>query len=69
MRRDVLRERNRVQKRNAAAGACATSSARDVLRTLRSPGPFTVVAPVNTGFEALGRNVLDFVLNPHNQKA
>ena len=37
--------------------------------TSQGPGPFTVVAPINQGFEALGRNVLDFVLNPHNVKA
>jgi len=43
--------------------------AGNLVSALQGPGPFTVVAPVNTGFEALGRNVLDFVLNAHNQKA
>ena len=36
---------------------------------LSGPGPFTVVAPNNRAFDVLGRNVLDFVLNPHNIKA
>lgn len=34
-----------------------------------STGPFTVLAPVNTGFEKLGRNILDFVFSPHNKAA
>lgn len=38
------------------------------MSALEGPGPFTVFAPINQAFEALGRNILDFVLNPHNIK-
>jgi transforming growth factor-beta-induced protein len=32
-----------------------------------SPGPFTVFAPLNTGFAALGPNILDYILNVDNK--
>lgn len=35
---------------------------------LSGPGPFTVFAPDNQAFEALGRNILDFVLAKDNVK-
>jgi transforming growth factor-beta-induced protein len=32
-----------------------------------SPGPFTVFAPLNTAFAALGPNILDYILNVDNK--
>jgi len=39
-----------------------------LVSALEGPGPFTVFAPVNEAFDALGRNILDYVLNTHNVK-
>ena len=39
-------------------------TAGGLVSTLEGPGPFTVFAPVNAAFGALGRNILDYVLNP-----
>jgi uncharacterized surface protein with fasciclin (FAS1) repeats len=40
-----------------------------LVETLSGPGPFTVFAPMNSGFAALGPNILDYVLNPDNKVA
>jgi len=37
--------------------------------TLSGPGPFTVFAPIDQAFGALGDNILDYVFNPDNKKA
>jgi len=39
-----------------------------LVETLNGTGPFTVFAPINQGFDALGRNILDYVLNPDHIK-
>ena len=41
--------------------------AGDLVETLQGPGPFTVFAPINEAFEALGTDRLDVVLDPANQ--
>jgi len=41
--------------------------AGDLVSTLRGGGPFTVFAPVNAAFEALGTDRLDVLLDPANQ--
>lgn len=41
--------------------------AGDLAGTLSGPGPFTVFAPVNAAFEALGTETLDALLDPANQ--
>merc|ERR1711957_1008819 len=41
--------------------------AGDLVDTLSSPGPFTVFAPTNEGFAALG-DVVDTLLKPENKK-
>jgi len=45
----------------------AALQAGGLVETLSGPGPFTVFAPIDQGFFALGDDVLDFVLNPHNK--
>jgi len=40
-----------------------------LVQTLSGPGPFTVFAPINQAFGALGDNILDYVFNPDNVKA
>lgn len=41
--------------------------AGDLVSTLRGDGPFTVFAPINAAFEALGTDRLDVLLDPANQ--
>lgn len=36
--------------------------------TLRSAGPFTVFGPTDQAFQALGKNIVDFVANGFNSK-
>ena len=40
--------------------------AGDLVSTLQGPGPFTVFAPINAAFEALGTDQLDVLLDPAN---
>jgi len=40
-----------------------------LVQTLSGPGPFTVFAPIDQAFGALGDNILDYVFNPDNVKA
>ena len=40
--------------------------AGDLVATLQGPGPFTVFAPINAAFEALGTDQLDVLLDPAN---
>ena len=40
--------------------------AGDLVSTLEGPGPFTVFAPINAAFEALGTDQLDVLLDPAN---
>ncbi len=44
----------------------AAVAAGDLVTTLRSPGPFTVFAPVDAAFAALGSAKLDVLLDPVN---
>lgn len=46
----------------------AALEAGGLVSTLEGPGPFTVFAPIDQAFFALGDNILDYVLNPDNQK-
>jgi transforming growth factor-beta-induced protein len=39
-----------------------------LVSALEGPGPFTVFAPVDQAFDALGRNIVDYVFSPHNVK-
>lgn len=41
--------------------------AADLVETLSSPGPFTVVAPTNAAFEALPAGTLDDLMKPENK--
>jgi len=41
--------------------------AGDLVDTLTSAGPFTVFAPTNEGFAALGSDTLDFLMKPANK--
>merc|ERR1719446_1268762 len=41
--------------------------AADLADTLKSPGPFTVFAPTNEGFDALPAGTLDDLLKPENK--
>merc|ERR1712048_567062 len=41
--------------------------AADLVDTLKSPGPFTVFAPTNEGFDALPAGTLDSLLKPENK--
>ncbi len=41
--------------------------AGDLVTTLQGDGPFTVFAPINAAFEALGTDKLDVLLAPENQ--
>jgi uncharacterized surface protein with fasciclin (FAS1) repeats len=45
----------------------AAVAAGDLVETLKGEGPFTVFAPINAAFEALGTDRLDVVLDPANQ--
>jgi len=65
------------QTQNIVQLAEATPELRDLVfavvrgglvDTLSGPGPFTVFAPNNNAFAALGRNIFDYVINPHNVK-
>lgn len=48
-------------------GTLATAvAAGDLVGTLTGPGPFTVFAPVDAAFEALGTDRLDVLLDPAN---
>ena len=44
----------------------AAVAAGDLTTTLQGPGPFTVFAPVDAAFEALGTDKLDVLLDPAN---
>jgi len=39
-----------------------------LVSALEGPGPFTVFAPINQAFDALGRNIIDYVFNPTHTK-
>lgn len=43
-------------------------SAGGLVKALEGTGPFTLFAPVNEAFQTLGPNVLDYILNPHNNQ-
>jgi transforming growth factor-beta-induced protein len=45
----------------------AAVAAGDLVSTLKSDGPFTVFAPINEAFAALGTDKLDVLLDPANQ--
>jgi uncharacterized surface protein with fasciclin (FAS1) repeats len=45
----------------------AAVKAAGLVDTLASPGPFTVFAPVNAGFEALPAGTVDTLLKPENK--
>ncbi len=51
----------------ATATLAAAVEAADLTATLKGDGPFTVFAPVNAAFEALGTDRLDVLLDPANQ--
>merc|ERR1711937_214263 len=42
-------------------------AAGDLVKTLSSPGPFTVFAPTNEAFNALPKGTLDNLLKPENK--
>lgn len=45
----------------------AAVQAAGLVETLQSPGPFTVFAPVNAGFEELPAGTVDTLLKPENK--
>jgi uncharacterized surface protein with fasciclin (FAS1) repeats len=45
----------------------AAVKAAGLVETLQSPGPFTVFAPVNAGFEELPAGTVDTLLKPENK--
>ena len=47
----------------------AAVTAADLVDTLNSDGPFTVFAPTDEAFEAVGQETLDLLLLPSNQEA
>lgn len=47
----------------------AAVQAAGLVETLTSPGPFTVFAPVNSGFEALPAGTVETLLQPENKDA
>jgi uncharacterized surface protein with fasciclin (FAS1) repeats len=44
----------------------AAATAADLVDTLNGPGPFTVFAPTNEAFEAVGQETIDLLLLPSN---
>ena len=50
----------------AAVVAASTNGAEDLAATLSGPGPFTVFAPIEAAFEALGTDKLEVLLDPAN---
>ena len=50
-----------------AATLVAAVDAGGLVSTLQGPGPFTVFAPINEAFEALGEYTLEALLDPANQ--
>jgi uncharacterized surface protein with fasciclin (FAS1) repeats len=50
----------------AAVVAASTNGAEDIAATLSGAGPFTVFAPIQEAFEALGTDKLDVLLDPAN---
>ncbi|MGB5982964.1 MAG: fasciclin domain-containing protein [Nonlabens sp.] len=46
----------------------AAVKAADLVKTLKSDGPFTVFAPVNEAFEALPEGTVETLLKPENKK-
>jgi len=50
----------------AAVVAASTNGSEDLAATLSGAGPFTVFAPVNAAFAALGTDRLDVLLDPAN---
>lgn len=46
----------------------AAVAAGDLVETLRGDGPFTVFAPINDAFDALGTDRIDVLLDPANQE-
>ncbi|HEX6228964.1 MAG TPA: fasciclin domain-containing protein, partial [Solirubrobacterales bacterium] len=42
--------------------------AADLVKTLEEPGPYTVFAPTNAAFEALGQRTLNTLLKPANKE-
>jgi uncharacterized surface protein with fasciclin (FAS1) repeats len=50
----------------AAVVAASTNGAEDIAATLSGAGPFTVFAPIEAAFEALGTDKLDVLLDPAN---
>jgi transforming growth factor-beta-induced protein len=47
----------------------AAVTAGGLLNTFNTSGTYTLFAPIDQGFFALGDNILDYVLNPDNQNA
>merc|ERR1711990_1039304 len=45
----------------------AAVKAADLVKTLKSDGPFTVFAPTNEAFAKLPKGTLDFLLKPENK--
>ena len=66
----VLTESMDIVQRASVTGETATLVdavvAGDLVATLQGPGPFTVFAPINAAFEALGTDQLDVLLDPAN---
>jgi uncharacterized surface protein with fasciclin (FAS1) repeats len=50
----------------AAVVAASTNGSEDLAATLSGPGPFTVFAPIEAAFEALGTDKLEVLLDPAN---
>jgi len=46
----------------------AAVKAADLVKTLKSDGPFTVFAPVNEAFDALPEGTVETLLKPENKK-
>jgi len=46
----------------------AAVKAAGLVKTLQSPGPFTVFAPVNKAFDALPKGTVETLLKPENKK-
>jgi uncharacterized surface protein with fasciclin (FAS1) repeats len=62
---DIVETATVTQETQTLAAAVA---AGDLVETLQGDGPFTVFAPVEAAFEALGTDKLDVLLDPANQE-
>ncbi len=67
---DMLPEKNiienAVNSKDHTALVAAVKAAK-LVETLQAPGPFTVFAPVNSGFEKLPAGTVDILLKPENK--